>query len=35
MNVLLLENGFDLYYKLPTKYSNFLNVSNYLAKHGV
>lgn len=29
-NVLLLGNGFDLYYKLPTKYINFLNVVNYL-----
>ncbi len=25
MNVLFLGNGFDLFHKLPTKYSNFLN----------
>ena len=30
MNVLLLGNGFDLYYKLPTKYANFLHVASYL-----
>ena len=29
-NILLLGNGFDLYYKLPTKYDNFLHVVNYL-----
>ena len=29
-NILLLGNGFDLYYKLATKYTNFLNVVNYL-----
>lgn len=33
MNVLLLGNGLDLYYNLPTKYSNFLHVSNYLLTH--
>ena len=33
MNVLLLGNGLDLYYKLPTKYSNFLHIANYLTKH--
>lgn len=32
MNVLMLGNGFDLYYKLPTKYNNFLNVANFLRK---
>lgn len=30
MQVLLLGNGFDLYYKLPTRYINFLNTINYL-----
>ena len=30
MNVLLLGNGFDLYYDLPTKYVNFLNTAEYL-----
>ena len=29
-NILLLGNGFDMYYKLPTKYVNFLHVVNYL-----
>ena len=33
MNVLMLGNGFDLYYKLPTKYNNFLNVANFLREH--
>lgn len=33
MNVLLIGNGFDLYYKLPTKYSNFLHVAEYLVNH--
>ena len=32
MKVLMLGNGFDLYYKLPTKYNNFLNVANFLRK---
>ncbi len=27
---MLLGNGFDLYYKLPTKYDNFLHVVNFL-----
>ena len=27
-----MGNGFDLYYQLPTKYANFLNVTNYLLK---
>ena len=30
MNVLLLGNGFDIYYKLPTKYINFLNTVDFL-----
>lgn len=29
-NILLLGNGFDLYYYLPTKYINFLRVIKYL-----
>lgn len=33
MNVLMLGNGFDLYYKLPTKYNNFLKVANFLREH--
>ena len=32
-NILLLGNGFDLYYKLPTKYDNFLHVVNYLIRN--
>lgn len=32
MNVLLLGNGFDINYKLPTKYINFLNTVNFLSK---
>ena len=32
MNVLLLGNGFDIHYKLPTQYANFLNVVNFLMK---
>ena len=31
MNVLLLGNGFDLNYHLPTKYINFLNTVQYLS----
>ena len=31
MNVLLLGNGFDINYKLPTKYANFLHVANHIA----
>lgn len=31
MNVLLLGNGFDINYKLPTKYINFLNTVNFLS----
>lgn len=30
MHILLLGNGFDLYYKLPTKYNNFLNTVEFL-----
>ena len=30
MNILLLGNGFDLHYHLPTKYHNFLHTANYL-----
>ena len=29
-NILLLGNGFDLYYKLPTKYADFLHVVSFL-----
>ena len=32
-NILLLGNGFDLNFSLPTKYVNFLNVVNYLVKN--
>ena len=32
-NILLLGNGFDLYYKLPTKYADFLHVVDFLQKH--
>lgn len=31
MNILMLGNGFDINYKLLTKYINFLNVVNYLS----
>ena len=31
MNITLLGNGFDLYFKLPTKYVNFLNTVYYLS----
>ncbi|MBR3810592.1 MAG: hypothetical protein IKK46_09850 [Clostridia bacterium] len=30
MNVLLIGNGFDLYYNLPTKYANFLHTVDFL-----
>lgn len=33
MNVLLLGNGFDIYHKLPTKYHNFLHVTELLIKN--
>lgn len=29
-NILLVGNGFDLYYKLPTKYADFLHVVKFL-----
>lgn len=32
-NILLLGNGFDLYYNLPTKYADFLHVVDFLQKH--
>lgn len=32
MNVLMLGNGFDINYKLLTKYINFLNIVNHIAK---
>ena len=31
MNVLMLGNGFDINYKLLTKYINFLNTVNYIS----
>ena len=31
-HVLMLGNGFDLYYKLPTKYNNFLQLTEFLFK---
>ena len=33
MNIFLLGNGFDLHYKLPTSYHNFLNTVDFLCKH--
>lgn len=33
MNILLLGNGFDINYSLPTKYINFLNTVHYLTQH--
>ena len=30
-HVLMLGNGFDLYYKLPTKYNNFLQLAAFLS----
>lgn len=32
-HVLMLGNGFDLYYKLPTKYSNFLQITDHICRH--
>ena len=32
-NIMLLGNGFDLYYKLPTKYADFLQVVDFLQSH--
>ena len=34
-HVLMLGNGFDLYYKLPTKYNNFLQLAAFLSKGDV
>lgn len=31
-HVLMLGNGFDLYYKLPTKYNNFLQIVSFLSE---
>lgn len=33
MNVLLVGNGLDLYYKFPTKYSNFLHTVEFLIQN--
>ena len=33
MHLLLLGNGFDLYFGLPTKYHNFLHTIDFLTKH--
>lgn len=33
MQVLLLGNGFDLHYKFPTRYINFLNTIDYIANN--
>lgn len=33
MNLLLLGNGFDLHFNLPTKYHNFLHTIDFLVKH--
>lgn len=35
MQVLLLGNGFDLHYKFPTRYINFLNTIDYIAHNVV
>lgn len=32
-NILLVGNGFDLYYKLPTKYADFLHIVKFLIKN--
>ena len=32
-NILITGNGFDLYYNLPTKYANFLNVVSFLLEN--
>lgn len=34
-HVLMLGNGFDLYYKLPTKYNNFLQLASFLSEGDV
>ena len=33
MTILLLGNGFDLYFQLPTSYRNFLLTVDFLTKH--
>lgn len=33
MNVLLLGNGFDIHYRLPTQYANFLHTVDFLLKN--
>lgn len=33
MNVLLIGNGFDIFYNLPTKYANFLHTVEFLMKN--
>ena len=35
MNILLLGNGYDLNYKLPTSYRNFLLTIDFLTKHNL
>ncbi len=35
MNILLLGNGYDLNYKLPTSYRNFLLTLDFLIKHNL
>lgn len=35
MNVIMLGNGFDLYYKLPTKYNNFLHTVEFLLNNDI
>ena len=33
MNIMLIGNGFDIHYKLPTKYQNFLHVVDFLQNY--
>lgn len=33
MHFLLLGNGFDLHFSLPTKYHNFLHTIDFLVKY--
>lgn len=33
MNVIMIGNGFDLHYKLPTSYTSFLHIVEYLCKN--
>lgn len=35
MNILMLGNGYDLNYKLPTSYRNFLLTIDFLLKHNI